>query len=168
MVIDMRRPRARKTLRWLAIITIVAPAVAGCTAAPESVESQVGDSRTIEEARLDGCQAALLVIDFNLRALTDMRELLGRGFNSWLDVNEEVWAKGNLVAEYGETFAEMGVSQDSEFREAGLRVANAYGEFGFQGFFDAGAQWTDAVEHFKSSNDALVGELNTFVNLCPS
>ena len=167
MVNDMRHPRAKKTLRWLAVITVVASAVAGCAAAPNSAENKMGDNRTIEEARLDGCRAALLVIDLNLTALTDMRELLGRGFNSWLDVNEEVWAKGNLVAQYGETFAQMGVSQDTQFREAGVRVANAYAEFGFQGFFDAGAQWTDAVEHFKTSNDALVGELNTFVDLCP-
>lgn len=134
---------------------------------PSGESSRVGEERTLDEARLDGCRAALGIIELNYSILRDMDELLDRGFWEWTDVNQDVWAKGNLVADYGETFFTMGLERDTRFRAAGVEVARAYQQFGFEGFRDAGAQWTDAAEHFSTSMDRLNEAAYEFADLCP-
>lgn len=159
-----------RLISGLAILSL-ATALASCERAEDGSSSadtsRVGEERTLDEAREDGCIGALVTIELNLNILRDMDELLDRGFWEWTDVNEEVWDRGDLVADYGKGFFAMGIERDTRFREAGAEVAQAYKQFGRQGFYDAGAQWTDAAGHFSTSVERLNEATNEFADLCP-
>lgn len=161
---------SKKSIGSLAILVLVS-ALTSCDGGDfgqSSAETDnVGEERSLDEAREDGCRAALVTIQLNLNILRDMDELLDRGFWEWTDVNEEVWDRGDLVADYGKGFFAMGIERDTRFRAAGAEVAQAYKQFGRQGFFDAGAQWTDAAGHFSTSVERLNEATNEFADLCP-
>lgn len=160
------RKRAQRVV-YLALALSLSSCASGVDEAGSLEGAAVGDERTIDEARQDGCQAALLVIDLNLGILQDMDALLEKGFWEWTDVNEDVWAKGDLVADHAAVFNSMGLQQDTAFRAASKNVAAAYQQFSFSGFAGAGAQWTDASGHFRESVDELNGAILEFADFCP-
>lgn len=137
------------------------------TGASGGQSGAVGEERTVEQAREDGCQAAVGIMELNFTVLQDIDELIDRGFLEWTDVNSDVWGKGDLVAEYAQSFNGMGLEQDASFRAAAEDVARAYSQFRSTRFLDAGAQWTDAADHFRGSVQELNEAMVAFADLCP-
>lgn len=160
------RKRAQ-SVSFLAIALSLSSCASGFGEPDSSRSGSVGEEQTVNEAREDGCQAALLIVELNSEILQDIDALLAQGFSEWTEVYEDVWAKGDLVADHGSTFYRMGLQEDTAFRTAGVNVARAYEQFSFAGFNDAGARWSDASDHFRESSDQLNGAILEFADFCP-
>lgn len=151
----------KNSLLVAAVAVMLVSCAGGSSDLPEKPAEAIGEERTVEQARVDGCQAGYLVMEVNFSSLRDFRELLDRGRVQWPDVQEEAWAIGDMVGDRGEVFYDMGVDRDKAFNSASVDVHRAYAQFRKQvpGHFAA-------VEQFRESIDALNETLTVFSDYC--
>ena len=145
----------------VAVTFLLVSCAAASTESSNQPSAAVGEERTVEQAREDGCQAAVLVGEANFASLRDFKALLDRGRDQWADVREEAWVIGDMVGDRGEAFYGMGLDSDTTFNSAAVDVHRAYAQFRKQvpGYFAA-------VPQFRESIDELNQALTVFADYC--